>query len=312
MARTVRALAVWANGVRVGVWRLPSRGAMEFAYDDSWRATDEARPLSLSLPLTLDAHAHKGAAVEAYFDNLLPDSEPIRRRLQDRFHAASRGAFDLLAAIGRDCVGAVQLLPPDETPADIRKIDAHPLTPAAIAAELAGVTSTPPAGELEDFRISIAGAQEKTAFLRHQGKWCRPVGSTPTTHIFKLPLGLVGNRQIHLSVARCPGRSAVALTESGPIGVDVERSGSARPQDVDQVIGSGAGDATGRWVRTEARLKAAGHGFARPAARAVAGPAWRSDLDLGEGFVAAVAVLTAAETDPELVVIQAAVATPSR
>jgi serine/threonine-protein kinase HipA len=133
--------------------------------------------------------------VEAYFDNLLPDSEPIRRRLQDRFHAASRGAFDLLAAIGRDCVGAVQLLPPDETPADIRKIDAHPLTPAAIAAELAGVTSTPPAGELEDFRISIAGAQEKTAFLRHQGKWCRPVGSTPTTHIFKLPLGLVGNRQ---------------------------------------------------------------------------------------------------------------------
>jgi serine/threonine-protein kinase HipA len=195
MARTARALAVWANGIRVGLWRLPSRGAIEFVYDDSWRAADEARPLSLSLPLTLDAHVHKGAAVEAYFDNLLPDSEPIRRRLQDRFRTASRGAFDLLAAIGRDCVGAVQLLPPDETPADIRKIDAHPLTPAAIAAELAGVTSPSPAGELEDFRISIAGAQEKTAFLRHQGKWCRPIGSTPTTHIFKLPLGLVGNRQ---------------------------------------------------------------------------------------------------------------------
>jgi serine/threonine-protein kinase HipA len=169
---------------------------MEFAYDDSWRAADEARPLSLSLPLTLDAHTHKGAAVEAYFDNLLPDSEPIRRRLQDRFHAASRGAFDLLAAIGRDCVGAVQLLPPDEPPGDIRKIDAHPLTTAAIAAELAGVTSpTSLAGELKDFRISIAGAQEKTAFLKHHGKWCRPIGSTPTTHIFKLPLGLVGNRQ---------------------------------------------------------------------------------------------------------------------
>jgi len=169
---------------------------MEFQYDDDWRNADEARPLSLSLPLTLDAHAHKGAAVEAYFDNLLPDSDPIRRRLQDRFQAASRGAFDLLAAIGRDCVGAVQLLPPDETPVDIRRIEAHPLTPTAIAAELAGVTSpTSPAGEHEDFRISIAGAQEKTAFLRHHGKWCRPVGSTPTTHIFKLPLGLVGNRQ---------------------------------------------------------------------------------------------------------------------
>jgi serine/threonine-protein kinase HipA len=196
MTRATRSLAVWANGIRVGLWRLPSRGAMEFQYDDDWRSADEARPLSLSLPLTPHAHAHKGAAVEAYFDNLLPDSDPIRRRLQDRFQAASRGAFDLLAAIGRDCVGAVQLLPPDEAAANIRRIEASPLTPAAIAAELAGVTSpTSPVGESEDFRISIAGAQEKTAFLRHHGRWCRPIGSTPTTHIFKLPLGLVGNRQ---------------------------------------------------------------------------------------------------------------------
>ena len=124
--------------------------------------------------------------------------------------------------------------------------------------------------------------------------------------------GLDGDRQVHLSVARCPGRSVVALTDAGPVGVDVERSGSARPQDVDQVIGSGPGDATRRWVRTEAWLKAAGHGFARPAAPTVAGPTWRGDLDLGEGFEAAVAVLTAADTDPELVVIQAAVAAPSR
>jgi serine/threonine-protein kinase HipA len=196
MPRASRTLAVWANGVRVGLWRLPSRGAMEFHYDDEWRAADEARPLSLSLPLTLDAHAHKGAAVEAYFDNLLPDSEPIRRRLQDRFHTASRGAFDLLAAIGRDCVGAVQLLPDDEAPADIRKIDARPLTTAALAHELTVATSAAnPARDDSEFRISIAGAQEKTAFLKHHGRWSLPQGSTPTTHIFKLPLGLVGNRQ---------------------------------------------------------------------------------------------------------------------
>lgn len=124
--------------------------------------------------------------------------------------------------------------------------------------------------------------------------------------------GLVGNRPIHLSVARCPGRSVVALTEAGPIGVDVERSGCARPQDVDQVIGSGPGDATRRWVRTEACLKAAGHGFARTAASTVAEPAWRGDLDLGSGFEAAAAVMTTAATDPELTIIQAGVAAPSR
>ena len=196
MARANQALAVWANGVRVGLWRIPSRGPVEFIYDEAWLEADEARPLSLSLPLSPDLAPRKGAAVEAYFDNLLPDSEPIRRRLQDRFHTASRGAFDLLAAIGRDCVGAVQLLPPDTAAPDIRAIEATALSDAAIARELAGVTSLElPAGDDEEFRISIAGAQEKTAFLKHNGRWCRPNGATPTTHIFKLPLGLVGNRQ---------------------------------------------------------------------------------------------------------------------
>jgi serine/threonine-protein kinase HipA len=196
VARGARVLAVWANGVHVGEWRLPARGAMEFQYDAAWLAAPEARPLSLSLPLTLHTHVHRGAAVEAYFDNLLPGSEAIRRRLQDRFRTASRGAFDLLHAIGRDCVGAVQLLPLEETPSPINRIEATPLSEAALAREL-GIASSAsaPADEENEFRISIAGAQEKTAFLKHQGRWCKPVGSTPTTHIFKLPLGLVGNRQ---------------------------------------------------------------------------------------------------------------------
>ena len=192
-----RELSLWANGSHVGAWRLPSRGPAEFQYDGTWMTAPERRPLSLSLPLTLDRHLHKGAVVEAYFDNLLPDSESIRRRLQDRFHTDSRSAFDLLAALGRDCVGAVQILPAGEAPADIRGIESQVLGDEDIARELAGVTSPSLAlaRDADDFRISIAGAQEKTAFLKHHGRWCRSVGSTPTTHIFKLPLGLVGNRQ---------------------------------------------------------------------------------------------------------------------
>jgi serine/threonine-protein kinase HipA len=64
----------------------------------------------------------------------------------------------------------------------------------AIAASLSG--SRVLGQELEeDFRISLAGAQEKTALLYHRGRWCRPRGSTPTTHILKLPLGFIGNLQ---------------------------------------------------------------------------------------------------------------------
>ncbi len=193
-----RALSVWVNGKLAGEWRIPARGEMEFQYDSTWVESEEGRPLSLALPLSLDKGSIKGRPVEYYFDNLLPDAEPIRKRLQDRFHTDSRNAFDLLAAIGRDCVGAVQLLPPDEQPKDVHAIDAAPLSEAGVERALIQTVSPPsfaahPADD--DFRISIAGAQEKTAFLHHHGKWCRPLGATPTTHIFKLPLGLVGGMQ---------------------------------------------------------------------------------------------------------------------
>lgn len=193
-----RALSVWVNGKLAGEWRIPARRETEFQYDSAWVESEEGRPLSLSLPLSLDRGSIKGRPVEYYFDNLLPDADPIRKRLQDRFHTASRSAFDLLAAIGRDCVGAVQLLPLDEQPKDVHSIEAVPLSEAEVQRALIQTVSppafaAPPADD--DFRISIAGAQEKTAFLHHEGRWCRPLGATPTTHIFKLPLGLVGGMQ---------------------------------------------------------------------------------------------------------------------
>jgi serine/threonine-protein kinase HipA len=192
-----RALSVWVNGKHAAEWRIPTRGNVEFQYVPSWVKSDEGRPLSLSLPFSLDNAPIRGEAVDHYFDNLLPDSESIRQRLQKRFHTKSRNAFDLLVAIGRDCVGAVQLMPADENPGDVHTIDAQPLSEKQIEAAL--IRTTAPAlladHSEDDFRISIAGAQEKSAFLYHQGKWCRPLGATPTTHIFKLPLGLVGGIQ---------------------------------------------------------------------------------------------------------------------
>lgn len=193
-----RALNVWMNGQLVGEWRLPTRGPMEFLYDAAWNQSREARPLSLSLPLTPDPLPLRGEVVRNYFDNLLPDSDRIRARLQSRFRTRSGDAFDLLEAIGRDCVGAVQLLPPNREPEDVFTINAEPLDERGMEQTLLAAvsgTSVLNTAEDDDFRISLAGAQEKTAFTLHGGRWCRPHGSTPTTHIFKLPLGLVGNLQ---------------------------------------------------------------------------------------------------------------------
>src|SRR5690606_706701 len=102
-----------------------------------------------------------------------------------------------------DCVGALQILPDGATPENVDTVAATPLAEHEIAAILRGTVAPPALGagpfpDDDDFRISIAGAQEKTALTDIDGRWCRPHGSTPTTHIFKLPMGLVGNMKLDL------------------------------------------------------------------------------------------------------------------
>jgi serine/threonine-protein kinase HipA len=192
----VASLTVWMNGERVGEWASLRTGTPIFHYDASWTQSDSARALSLSLPITADREV-RGDAVEYYFDNLLPDSADIRRRIRMHFQTRSTAAFDLLSAIGRDCIGAVQLLPPEQTPEGWDRIVAEPLTPTGVEQTLRKITVNAPLGpeEQNDFRISLAGAQEKTALLRMGSRWFQPHGATPTTHILKLPLGIVGNFQ---------------------------------------------------------------------------------------------------------------------
>ena len=190
MARRVRsgAMQVRLNGRLVGMLRLAGSGAISFAYDPDWLAWEHAMPISLSLPLREDAH--QGAPVIAYLENLLPDNQAIRERVAARVRAGGTDAWHMLSKIGRDCVGALQFI--SDTPSPMAELTGDPLTEAQIA-ELLRNLETAPLGLQEDdsFRISIAGAQEKTALLRHNGEWVRPSGMTPTTHILKTQLGVL-------------------------------------------------------------------------------------------------------------------------
>jgi serine/threonine-protein kinase HipA len=190
------ALNVWMNGELVGEWTTSRAGTPVFRYARAWAESPRARALSLSMPLTADREV-RGPVVDRYFDNLLPDDPAIRRRIRERFGLRSTDAFDLLEAVGRDCVGAVQLLPPDLEPVRWNRIDAERLSHSDVERLLRNITApSRPGGESEGdeaFRISIAGAQEKTALLFMGGAWHRPRNATPTTHILKLPLGIIGN-----------------------------------------------------------------------------------------------------------------------
>jgi serine/threonine-protein kinase HipA len=184
------------NGELVGKWTTSRTGTPILRYEESWVQSPRVRALSLSLPITPDREI-RGEVVDHYFDNLLPDNPDIRRRIRERYGLKSTDAFDLLEEVGRDCVGAIQLLPPDRKPEHWNKIDGAPLSAADVERELQAVSAPGLPGrraaDEDDLRISIAGAQEKTALLRMGGDWYRPRKATPTTHILKLPLGIIGN-----------------------------------------------------------------------------------------------------------------------
>lgn len=186
-----QSLDVFLNGRRTGEYRYrPSAGA-SFTYDADWLTWQHRFPISRALPL--DERPHTGDKVDAVFENLLPDVPELRKRIAERTEARSTRPHDLLAAIGRDCVGALQFLPSGTPPDHPFDITGERQSEAEIAQTLRDLSASPlglhPA---EPFRISLAGAQEKTAYLRQEDHWLRPTGLTPTTHIFKRPMGIIG------------------------------------------------------------------------------------------------------------------------
>ena len=194
-------LAIWMNGELVGTWSV-DRGSHRLSYDRSWIDSPRQRSLSLSLPITASLEV-RGPVVAHYFDNLLPDNDRIRERIARRHRTRSTEVFELLQAVGRDCVGAVQLLPEGVEPQGWNAVAGEPLDEHQVAEVLRATPSESVLGHAADdelFRISLAGAQEKTALLFTDQGWRRPLGATPTTHILKLPLGLVGgSRRVDLS-----------------------------------------------------------------------------------------------------------------
>ena len=96
-------LRAYLNNRLVGHYLKETSGATSFQYDETWLDWDHAIPVSLSLPLREDAY--RGAAVAAVFENLLPDSDALRKRVAEKVGAEGTDAYSLLAAIGRDCVG---------------------------------------------------------------------------------------------------------------------------------------------------------------------------------------------------------------
>jgi serine/threonine-protein kinase HipA len=186
--KTHAPLNVLINNRLVGRLEKEPGGAIAFQYDQTWLDWPPHFPISLSMPPR--EASFRGEKVVAVFDNLLPDNPTVRRLLAERTAAQGSDSYSLLEQIGRDCVGAMQFLPDGMAIDAFQPIEGEPVSDEAIETILANLARAPLGIDTEqEFRISVAGAQEKTALLFHDGRWKRPIGTTPTTHILKPQLG---------------------------------------------------------------------------------------------------------------------------
>ncbi len=221
--KTHAPLNVLINNRVVGRLSKEANGAVNFRYDQSWLDWSPAFAISLSLPLRETAFS--GEPVVAVFDNLLPDNPNVRRRVAERMGAQGIDYFSLLEAIGRDCVGAMQFIPGDLPAETAPYVKGEPVSDIEIESVLASLATAPLGVDKEqEFRISIAGAQEKTALLWHEGRWKRPIGTTPTTHMLKPQLGEIPTAFGPIDMAASVDNEHYCLKLMEAFGLDVAQT----------------------------------------------------------------------------------------
>jgi serine/threonine-protein kinase HipA len=187
----IHRLYLYLNTRHVGELIQSTAGAISFKYSSKWIESFPDYGISLSLPV--QESEYKGEEVFSYFDNLLPDNDQIRKVVAEKTQAKSSRTFDLLSSVGRDCVGALRFLTEKIEITELDDVKGEDLNDEQISRILSNLKTFPLGMQNKEFRLSIAGAQEKTALLRHENKWKLPLEVTPTTHIFKPPMGELQN-----------------------------------------------------------------------------------------------------------------------
>lgn len=180
-------LVVILGDERAGEVHRLQGGRLRFEYDDEYRANDTATPLSVSMPLHVQAYGD--SQIRPWLWGLLPDNDAVLARWARQFQVSSSSPFSLLGtAVGRDCAGAVRFARPEEEQAALsRPGQVTWLTDAEVAQRLRDLRedSTAWLGPGFSGQFSLGGAQAKTALQKRADRWGAPTGGEPTTHILK-------------------------------------------------------------------------------------------------------------------------------
>jgi serine/threonine-protein kinase HipA len=108
------ALAVLLHGALAGHVYQSANRKLVFQYGSEWSAQAGAFPLSLSMPLTKTEHGH--STTSAFLWGLLPEDPRVIEFWARQHGIARTNVVALLAHVGEDCAGAVQITTPERLP----------------------------------------------------------------------------------------------------------------------------------------------------------------------------------------------------
>ena len=163
-----RSLEVFVGGAHAGALHISGNGLLSFRYDERYSGPQ----LSLCMPFSNEEYV--GRVVHAWFDNLLPDNDQVRRGMAEKA-GSSTGLFPLLSRFGLDLPGAVQTVSPDNLEAFLDRPEGYArLTSDQVGDRLAAIVEAEAANRarswtLSDEHWSLGGMQTKLAVVRMSG-----------------------------------------------------------------------------------------------------------------------------------------------
>ncbi|MGZ8364226.1 MAG: HipA domain-containing protein, partial [Caulobacteraceae bacterium] len=176
-------MAVWWDGVCVGVLRIDESGDLEFIYDPGWLEDAHRPAISVSLPKRPEPINRR--ATRPFFAGLLPE-EGQRDAVAHALGVSKANDFRLLERLGGDVAGALTLWPEGEVPPASQGLFATaPLEDAELLEVLARLPLRPMLAGEDGMRLSLAGAQQKLPVVMVNGRVALPAPGQPSTHILK-------------------------------------------------------------------------------------------------------------------------------
>jgi len=216
-------LAVYLHGSHLGTMR---RGTgTDYTFEYTPQVVNEAGTGTTVLSHSLPVQAEPYGPIETrtFFEGLLPERSR-RDELGRELRLDSNDSYALLGAIGRDCAGAIVIVP-DEAGATLADGPVEWLGDEELA-ELVDQLPRRPLGisrQERKMRLSLAGVQRKLVLVREgSGRFGVPTADAPSTHLIKPEYeheypSLAHNEMFCMSVARRLGLPA-AETELISIG----------------------------------------------------------------------------------------------